>query len=168
MCLRRYDIRIPCEVPGLCYNFSAPTQWLDLASTRAALGVTGASAKWASCNMAVNTAFADDWMAAQQQTVPPLLAAGVRVLIYAGDADFVCNWMGNKAWTLALPWGGHAAFNSAADHEWTNAAGEKAGTARHAEGFTFLQVNDAGHMVPMDVPRNALEMVQTFTDGGAF
>jgi len=165
--LNTYDVRIPCKVPGLCYDFSAPTAWLDQASTRAALGVTGSSSSWSSCNMRVNQQFSSDWMANQQYTVPPLLAAGVRVLIYAGDADFVCNWLGNKAWTLALPWNGSAAFNAASDHTWS-VGGQKAGTARTADGFTFLQVNNAGHMVPMDQPENALEMVRTFTGGKPF
>ena len=118
--LNTYDVRKKCEIPGLCYNFSAPSAWLNLDSTRKALGVTKASAKWASCNYVVNAQFSSDWMAEQQctfrepfvcsywislilysvDTVPPLLAAGVDVLIYAGDADFVCNWIGNKAWTI--------------------------------------------------------------------
>ena len=42
--------------------------------------------------------------------VPPLLEAGVRVLIYAGDADYICNWIGNKAWITALEWSGTPAF----------------------------------------------------------
>lgn len=29
-------------------------------------------------------------------TVAKLLNEGVRVVIYAGDQDMVCNWMGNK------------------------------------------------------------------------
>ena len=67
-------------------------------------------------------------------------------MIYAGDADFICNWMGNKAWTLALNWPGSTAFNAADDHDW-DVSGTKAGTARTSGGFTFLQVNNAGHMV---------------------
>ena len=169
--LNPYDVRIKCEVPGLCYDFSAPTAWLDLPATRDALHVTAASAKWSSCNMKVNQMFANDWMATQEYTVPPLLAAGIDVLIYAGDADFICNWMGNKAWTVALPWDGHDAFAAAADHDWT-VDGVKAGTARSAKAgggtFTFLQVNGAGHMVPMDQPKNALAMVKTFMSGGTF
>ena len=33
---------------------------------------------------------------------------GTRVMIYAGDVDFICNWLGNKAWTLDLEWDGKA------------------------------------------------------------
>jgi len=165
--LNPYDVRIKCQVPGLCYDFSAETAWLDQDSTRKALGVTSASAKWESCNMQVNQQFSSDWMKNQQYTVPPLLAAGIEVLIYAGDADFICNWMGNKAWTLALPWTGSTSFNAAADHDW-EVAGKKAGTARTFGGFTFLQVNNAGHMVPRDQPENALAMIDTFISGGKF
>ena len=104
---------------------------------------------------------------AHRYTIPPMLAAGIKVLIYAGDADFVCNWMGNKAWTLELNWPGNAAFAAAPDHDW-KVAYLKAGTARTSGGLTFLQVNNAGHMVPMDQPENALAMVNTFLSGGIF
>ena len=70
----------------------------------------------------------------------------------------------------ALPWAGHDAFNAADDHDWM-VNGAKAGTARSAtlQGtLTFLQVNGAGHMVPMDQPVNALSMVNTLTSGGKF
>ena len=30
------------------------------------------------------------------QLVPQILGNGTRVMIYAGDVDFICNWMGNK------------------------------------------------------------------------
>jgi cathepsin A (carboxypeptidase C) len=146
--LNPYDVREKCKVKPLCYDFSAPTDWLNLEKTREALGITTKSSSWSSCNMAVNQQFKNDWMKSQQYTIPPLLANNIRVLIYAGDADFICNWMGNKAWTLDLDWNGKTAFNNAVDHDW-NVDGKKAGTVRTASNFTFLQVNNAGHMVPM-------------------
>lgn len=52
-----------------------------------------------------------DWMRNYQQMIPSLLSSGVRVLIYAGDQDYICNWLGNHAWTLALEWDHKADFN---------------------------------------------------------
>ena len=84
--------------------------------------------------------------------------AGVRVLNYAGDADYICNWYGNKAWTLALSWPGSEAFNAAEDTEWA-VDGAAAGQIRSAGGFSFARVYGAGHMVPMNQPKNALALL---------
>jgi len=73
------------------------------------------------------------------EDIPSLLEANMTVLIYAGDDDFICNYMGNKAWTLALQWSGQTGFNAAEDHEW-NVAGAAAGIARSYQNFNFLQV----------------------------
>ena len=40
--------------------------------------------------------------------------------------------------------------------------------ARTSNGLTFLQVYDAGHMVPSDVPEGALDMIKNFVEGGDF
>jgi carboxypeptidase C (cathepsin A) len=52
------------------------------------------------------------------QNLVPMLEDGIRVLIYAGDVDFICNWIGNKAWTLELNWTGTKPFNSETDEGW--------------------------------------------------
>jgi cathepsin A (carboxypeptidase C) len=90
------------------------------------------------------------------QYLVPLLENGVRALIYAGDVDFICNWIGNKAWTLDLDWTGKKDFNAAVDSEWKYGASRKVGgMARSAKSrvsdgqLTFLQVYEAGHMVSM-------------------
>jgi cathepsin A (carboxypeptidase C) len=85
-----------------------------------------------------------------------MLEDDIRVLIYAGDVDFICNWMGNKAWTIDLPWTGKNAFNNEADAVWyytendENVEGGMVRTANALKGsgsLTFLQVYEAGHMV---------------------
>jgi len=100
-----------------------------------------------------------------QQMIPDQLAAGIRVLIYAGDRDYICNWLGNQAWAQQLTWPHHDAFANATIGNWTAPGatdGGAIGTLQSSNGFSFLRVYDAGHMVPRDQPANALAMLNAF------
>ena len=144
--LNPYDFRIPCEVPGLCYDESHVTAFFNLPAIQKGLNIDHGTT-WATCNYAVNGAFASDWMKQfAEPYVSSQLEAGTRVLIYAGDVDFICNWLGSQAWTLGLSWSGAAGFKAAPFANWTTVYGEVAGKARSYGGLTFLQVFDAGHM----------------------
>jgi len=156
-----YNLNIKCEVPGLCYDFSAETTWLNNKTVQSQIGV---DMEWESCNTLVNIRLQADWMKDYQQLVSGPIEDGVRGLIYAGDLDFICNWLGNQAWALALPWKGGKQFNSTQPVEW-KVDGKAAGTIRQAAGinnFTFVRVYEAGHMVPMDQPPAALQLVEQF------
>ena len=90
-------------------------------------------------------------MHSYQQKLPDQLAAGIRVLMYAGDQDYICNWLGNQAWTKALAWPGKQEFNDAKLVNFTLPGGagavpRQAGQLRSAKGFSFLRVYEAGHM----------------------
>lgn len=167
--LNVYDVRESCKHPPLCYDFSLVERFLRLESTRAQLHVDPRAAKWESCNMAVHAGFAFDWMKNFHHLVVPMLEAGVKGLVYAGDADFIVNWLGCKAWTVALEWSKGTEFAAAADKPWV-VDGAQAGEVRVVDNFSFLRVFEAGHMVPLDQPSRALAMVQAFTlgskDGG--
>ena len=112
-----------------------------------------------------------------QGTIAPMVEGGVRVLIYAGDTDFICNWMGNKAWTMSIGWSGREEYHATGDHDWYYDA-EKTklgGYARSANSenqnggsLSFLQVLEAGHMVPMDQPEAALSMINAITSHTPF
>jgi cathepsin A (carboxypeptidase C) len=158
-----YDMRIPCEHGNLCYDFDHITTYLNKKEVKAALG---AKKGWGSCNMAVNLAFqlAGDWMVNYHTKLPEMLHDGLEVLFYAGDCDYICNWIGNKKWTQVLEWDGKADFNAAADKDW-QVAGKTVARLRSAKNFHFMQVFEAGHMVPMDQPGASLEMVNAFVSG---
>merc|ERR1712157_305780 len=100
-----YDIRLKCEKQPLCYDFSNIESFMNNQTVKEALGVPE-EVVWQDCNNTVNAMFASDWMKNFDQQVVKLLEGGVKVLIYAGDMDFICNWIGNKAWTMALEWSG--------------------------------------------------------------
>ncbi|KAJ1776500.1 hypothetical protein LPJ62_006702 [Coemansia sp. RSA 2167] len=116
--------------------------------------------KFESCSEKVGYGFGltGDAIKPFHQEIPPLLASGIRVLVYAGDADYICNWYGNKAWTMEMEWSGQELFNAAADKVWM-ADGVEGGEARAFGNLTFVRVFGAGHMVPYDQPVAALTMV---------
>ncbi|KAI9485975.1 MAG: Alpha/Beta hydrolase protein [Benjaminiella poitrasii] len=164
-----YDVREKCKGGNLCYEILGAVQkYLNIPAIKEEVGAE--TKEYESCNMQINFRFqmAGDWMRPYVQEVPQLLEDDVRILIYAGDADFICNWMGNKAWTLELPWSGHKEFAAANDTEWySDIAGKQAGELRKTEDgrFAFLRVFGAGHMVPYDQPESGLDMLQQWVRG---
>lgn len=117
--------------------------------------------------MSLELIFAGDWMRDLSTKVPDILASGVRVVVYHGEDDFICNWYGGAAWTNALSWPGQSAFNSAPNTTWT-VNGTVAGSARSAQGLTFVRVSEAGHMVPLDQPLAALDLITRIVTGAPF
>jgi len=158
-----YDVRIACEKRPLCYDFDAVTDYLNTAEVQNQLGV---KKKWASCNREVQLLFsgAGDYLINYHQLIPELLEDGIEALLYAGEMDYLCNWCGNKAWATKLEWSGKDAFNKAEDKDY-KLNGNVAGRLRNANGFHFMQVYDAGHLVPMDKPDVALDLVNKFITG---
>lgn len=155
-----YDIRIPCESPPLCYDFSDSDTFLNRADVQKVLGVTGR--KWVECDTMVHTYLLGDWMTNLMPQVADMLDnSGIEVLVYSGDKDWICNWRGGEAWTEATKWGSKDDFNAASYNDWL-VDGTAAGSMRQYGNLHFLRVYDAGHMVPMDQPENALAMLSRF------
>jgi len=159
--VNQYDVRIECEEPPLCYNFTGVAAFLEQDYVQRALGVVGR--EWVDCNPIVNLGlvFAGDWMTSYAMDVPFLLANNQTILVYSGEFDYICNWYGGQAWTHDLQWPGHDAFNNAPNTTW-HVNGQVAGSSIAADGFTFLRVANAGHMVPLDQPVNGLELLKTW------
>lgn len=146
-----YDIRKKCDVPPLCYDFSDMENYLNREDVQEVLGVQGR--KWESCNMEVHTAMLMDWGTNAAPNVAKLIAAGKKVLIYNGDKDYICNWVGGEVWVKEMEWEHKDEFNNL---EYEDIG---YGHSLRLKNFEFLRILDAGHMVPMDQPENALKML---------
>jgi carboxypeptidase C (cathepsin A) len=159
-----FDMRLPCQhgLP-ICYETDAITKYFNTPAVQAALGV---KAKWQNCDPNINNKFASsgDKLINYRQLLPELLADGIKVLVYAGDCDYICNWLGNKHWTLKLDWPHKDEYNSAADAPY-EFDGKTVARLRSSHGLHFIQVFEAGHMVPMDQPVVALHMISQFLSG---
>merc|ERR1712232_630564 len=162
-------MRIKCAKPPLCYDMENDIKFLNDKEVQKQLGV---DMKFESCNLIVNKAFTLDFMKNFHMLIPPMLAAGIDVLIYAGDQDFICNWLGNQKWVQALEWEHKAEYNAAAKKPYLVSgkevgakAGKEVGELQSFENLHFLRVYQAGHMVPLDQPEAALGMLTDLLDG---
>lgn len=90
--LQYYDIRKICE-GNLCYDFSGMETYLNDDQVKQALGVPN-SIDFVSCSSTVYQAMETDWMKNLEVGIPSLLEDGVNLLIYAGEYDLICNWLG--------------------------------------------------------------------------
>jgi len=162
-----YNIELACEKQPLCYDFTNLDEYMNAPQVKEALGVPP-EVEWQDCNQTVNAMFYKDWMRNFDAQIVDLLSHQVDVVIYAGDLDFICNWLGNKAWTLAMDWEGKEAFNDAEDEQRIHHDGTPIGEVRTTkpEGsgrFSFFRIFDAGHLAPMDQPKVTLHMIEVLT-----
>jgi len=156
-----YDIRKKCE-GSLCYDFSNMEKFLNQKSVRDALEV--GELDFVSCSPTVYQAMLVDWMRNLEVGIPTLLEDGVNLLVYAGEYDLICNWLGNSRWVHAMEWSGQQKFVASPEVPFV-VNGSEAGVLKSHGALTFLKVHDAGHMVPMDQPEAALEMLRRWTQG---
>ncbi|KAG3002173.1 hypothetical protein PC128_g22714 [Phytophthora cactorum] len=95
--------------------------------------------------------------------VADLLNAGLRVLMYVGDADLLCNFYAIEATAKKLNWFGAAGFNAAKTRPYSTVSGiTDAGTVRSFSHLTYVKIHNAGHMAPGDQPEVALDMISKF------
>jgi cathepsin A (carboxypeptidase C) len=159
-----YDVRKDCKGSNLCYDeLDWISSFLNRKDVQTALGAEVSN--YDSCNMDINRnfLFQGDWMKPYHRLVPSILEQ-IPVLIYAGDADFICNWLGNKAWTEALEWPGQAKYKKAELVD-LKVDGKVVGAVKSSGNFTFLKIHAAGHMVPYDQPDASLSMLNRWLSG---
>ncbi|OAA54689.1 carboxypeptidase Y [Cordyceps fumosorosea ARSEF 2679] len=169
--LNPYDMRKQCvgDLTNMCYEgVDYVTRYLNQPAVRAALGVEVQS--WTACSDSMDKAFhaAGDDIQPVHRHVEAILERRVPVLIYAGDVDYILNWLGQRAWTNALRWSGRGAFHRAATRNLTlgSSGGVSAyGTLKHARGLAFARIFKADHLVPMDQPKPILDLVNRWVSG---
>ncbi|CCM01445.1 uncharacterized protein FIBRA_03497 [Fibroporia radiculosa] len=162
-----YDLRKVCdENSSICYEETIGIEkWLNAPSHKRALGVD-MGRDFAMCNMTVNAAFYEHGQAMLNSAalLPELIDAGIRLVVYAGNTDFVCNYMGIEQWMRKLEHIFHPEFGKAPSRRWYTIksgllGGEVRTAGQGAGNVTFVQIYDAGHMVSHDQPEAAADMI---------
>jgi carboxypeptidase D len=158
-----YDIRHPYNDPTPPDYF---VDYLNLASTQEALGV----------DTNYTTDANDEVYFAFQQTgdfiyinllsdLEQLLnSSSVRVTLAYGDADYICNWFGGEAVSLAAQWPGAAAFHAAGYTPFV-VDGVEYGETREYGNLSFTRIYESGHEIPYYQPIAALGFFERSISG---
>jgi len=154
-----------CNPPPLCYNLTAIGDYMNLPSTRQYLGVGDRT--WETCSNKPYIRLEDDFERSVRFNLPKILAANITTFFYNGMDDLICNYFGTAALLDSMDWPGRSSFLNGRNTTWS-VDGNSAGTVRTGSGLTFIEVANAGHMVPHDQPAAALNMLDHLLNGTPF
>ncbi|TMW56207.1 hypothetical protein Poli38472_008855 [Pythium oligandrum] len=163
--LNYYDVRqfvqSVASYPASRQHLSA---YMDQVAVRQALhGNTDPSFHFRDCSDNVYSGLREFDGVSTLGNVENLLQSGIRVLFYNGQWDMMCNHYSTEKLLLHLNWNGSAVYQDAKKYTWSVATRrDPAGFAQQGGNLTYLVIASAGHMVPMDVPDVAAEMMKRF------
>jgi carboxypeptidase C (cathepsin A) len=80
-------------------------------------------------------------------TLSNVVASGIQTVIWAGDADWICNWFGGFDVANAIQYPGSATFSTTAVQNYT-VSGKAGGEFKTVDNLSWLRVFGAGHEVP--------------------
>ncbi|KAH7721264.1 Protein F41C3.5 [Aphelenchoides avenae] len=172
--LNIYDIYRDCHVPGTPYNMlRSARKWtnrehpkglpncnpeLDLYlnkhEVRAALHIPGHVGTWVFCGLFGNYTETEGDMRPQ---ITKIVNSGVRVLLYYGDTDIACNFIGGQEFSNGL---GLKKLNE--KRAWTVDGFLGGFTTEYEKNLTYITVRGVGHMVPQWQPKGALYFMRQF------
>ncbi|XP_020179803.1 serine carboxypeptidase-like 51 [Aegilops tauschii subsp. strangulata] len=147
------------------------------AEVKAKLGVVPQNFTWGEQAGDVFEALRGDFMNPRIHEVDELLKLGVEVTIYSGGTriftaqlDLICATKGTLDWVQKLKWEGLKKFTDAPRKPVYCKVGEAAGTQAFVKSYKnlkFYWILGSGHMVPIDNPCPALEMLGDITHSPA-
>ncbi|KAF2264646.1 carboxypeptidase S1 [Lojkania enalia] len=150
-----YDMRFLTPDP---FPYAYYVDYLNTAEVQAAIG---AYQNYSESSSTVSSAFGntgdDDRESGTIEACKKLLAAGVQVMLYYGDADYNCNWFGGLvvADEIAAP-----GYDSAGFVNISTSDGIVHGQVRQSGLFSFLRIYESGHEVPFYQPLASLEIFE--------
>ena len=157
-----YDIRAPSNDPN------PPETYVSYLQSSAVVKAIGAQSAYQECPNAPYQKFAStgDNSRSFLSQLSDIVKSGVTTVVWAGDADFICNWFGGLAAANAVSWSGQSQFAAAGLTPYT-VAGTQGGTVKTVKNFSFLRVFGAGHEVPFYTPQLALQVFRQTMQGQA-
>ncbi|KAF2190085.1 putative carboxypeptidase S1 [Zopfia rhizophila CBS 207.26] len=156
-----YDMRKPSNDP------EPPQNYVNYLQSSAVVKAIGAQSTYQECPNAPYNKFAStgDNPRSFLSQLSEVVSSGITTLIWAGDADWICNWFGVYDVANAIKYSGQSAFASKALTSYT-VNGKQGGTFKTEGNLSFLRVFEAGHEVMYYQPELSLQVfIQTMKKG---
>ncbi|GAA6227845.1 lysosomal protective protein-like [Lates japonicus] len=138
-----------------CINSTAQMNWLNRGDVRKALHIPDILPPWDICSDTVGEQYTTLYQTVKEVYLK-LLSLGLRALVYNGDTDMACNFLGDQWFVEDLGLEATTKYQS-----WIH-EDQVAGFYQQFGNITFLTVKGAGHMVPQWAPGPAFHMFQSF------
>lgn len=142
-----------------CENSWPERTWMNSPDVKAALHISDqATHPWDSCSDYLIYGEVYTSMTEQYN----YLLSHVRAMIYHGDTDTMCNFIGGQWFVESL---GREVLNPYRPWVYGN---QTAGFVKDFNNITYVTVLGSGHMVPEDRPAQALQMFTNFLNNEPF
>ncbi|KAA8911044.1 serine carboxypeptidase [Sphaerosporella brunnea] len=132
------------------------------------LEAIGARTNFSQSNIPVFRKFKDtgDFVrGGQMEAIAELLQAGVRVALIYGDRDYICNWVGGEAASLAIDYPQASNFIKAGYQDIEVNSSYIGGQVRQHGLFSFSRIYQAGHLVPAYQPETSFRVFERIIKG---
>ncbi|KAJ7506610.1 Alpha/Beta hydrolase protein [Mycena galericulata] len=164
MCINIYDVRYDDLAPACGMNWPPDikpvTTYLDRTDVVRALHAEKHPGSWVECRGRIHQEF-HERLSNSSITVLPKVLERIPVLIFAGDQDLICNYVGLEAMIQALEWNGAQGLGTVQTQSWS-VAGSPAGTWVSSRNLTYTKIFNASHMAPFDLPHVTHDMILRF------
>jgi len=161
--IRGYDTTAGGDWP---WRTTGEKSYLDRAQVRKALHV-GHQVEWTECSDQAEQALTHEDMYPTVNEFRAMLPL-IRVLVYNGQFDWICNHLGVERFLDGLNFEGSKTFlDPHRRGEWVSGS-RLAGYVKQGGNLTFVLVLGGSHMVPMDKRPQTYDLLQRFLDNSSF
>ncbi|CEP18402.1 hypothetical protein [Parasitella parasitica] len=169
-CINMYDIRSKEEPYPECglswpYELDDVTKYLRLPEVKSAVHADKQILGWKECTSMVSSELHGDQSQPAYYLLPGILEE-IPVLLFSGEYDLICNYIGTEYLIGNMTWNGSKGFSKDTTKEVWRIDNKLAGYYTQERNLIYVLIKDGSHMVPYDRPIECLDMINRFIEVG--